>query len=106
MAVTPSGMFPKSLWVSWFWRTWKPIMFGGDEFGRHTLCIGVPLIGPYLVIPYKNCDLSGDCADMSEFQCSFPGCPYTSIVSTKDEPGYCMTHDTEFWTEELARVLV
>lgn len=87
------GMFPKPFWLWWF-GPWKPVMRGSDEFGRHTICIGIPWL-VHLVIPWRICPVTGDCADMAEFRCVFPCCPYMAVGTG----GTCMTHDEEFWQE-------
>lgn len=85
------GMFPRGRF--WFSRgyDWKPISFhGSDEWGTHTICLTLPLVGS-VVIRTKACD----CDDMAEFTCTFPLCPMKSIVA--GDP--CMTHDEDFWRE-------
>lgn len=84
-------MFPSTFWFTRF-SSWKPIWKGSDEWGRHTICIGIPFL-LHVVIPTKPCD----CEDMAEFACTFPGCPYTGF--TTDD--YCMTHHAEMWDAEV-----
>ena len=99
---TESEMFPRSWpWLSWRATTWpgsglrhlSPIGRGSDEWGRHTVTVGIPYV-LLVVIPTKPCD----CADMAEFACVFPGCPYQAM--SPDE--HCVTHDRELWFDEIA----
>lgn len=96
--MTKERILPPPFWFywspgRWYWSwSWAPIHKGSDEWGRHTLCIGLPLIGG-IVIPTKWCD----CEDTAEFRCTWPGCPALSI--TPDEP--CPIHDPE-WLVDVA----
>lgn len=85
-------MFPAAFWVSRF-SSWKPVFKGSDEWGRHTICVGIPFL-LHVIVPTKPCD----CDDMAEFRCTFPGCPYMGIVANST----CQTHDREFWRDEVA----
>lgn len=78
-------------WPKWLWFTkgnrGLPMWRGSDEWGRHTLVVGIPWLWS-VVISYKWCDD----ADMDEFRCTFPGCQALAVGTNSP----CPTHDPEW----------
>lgn len=105
----PVVQFPKQFWFFrpplWgCWRKWsRPITFGADEYGQHTLSIGIPGIIA-IGFPYKMCgpgcpDYDDPEMGLQDLHCAFPGCPYLGMYSVPYEPTFCITHHESFWKE-------
>lgn len=52
-ATPPGRIWWDAPWTLYQWPLMRPFYFGGDEYGRRTVCIHIPLLGRLVIAVTK-----------------------------------------------------